>query len=199
MHLGPALYPFLADHPDLQLTLDLDDRRVDAAADGYDAVLRNGPIADSRLMAWRLAPSRRVLVASPAYLKDHGKPASIEDLEQHRGIFYTNRGVADWRFPSIGGTVIVRGKMGLGLNNGDMLRDAAIAGLGIALIPMFAVGAQVAAGELETIDIGVQPELEYIHIAHPDGRRPSVKLRALADHLRAAFGSPPYWDPAFSQ
>ncbi|MDW5313905.1 LysR family transcriptional regulator [Rhizobium sp. PL01] len=199
MHLGPALYPFLADHPELQLTLDLDDRRVDAAADGYDAVVRNGPIADSRLMAWRLAPSRRVLVASPAYLRDNGKPASIEDLEQHRGIFYTNRGVADWRFPSVGGTVIVRGKMGLGLNNGDMLRDAAIAGLGIALIPMFIVGAQVAAGELETIDIGVQPELEYIHIAHPEGRRPSVKLKALADHLRAAFGSPPYWDPAFSK
>ena len=199
MHLGPALYPFLAEHPNLQLTLDLDDRRVDAAADGYDAVVRNGPIADSRLMAWRLAPSRRVLVASPAYLRENGKPASIEELEQHRGIFYTNRGVADWRFPSIGGTVIVRGKMGLGLNNGDMLRDAAIAGLGIALIPMFIVGAEVAAGKLETIDIGVQPELEYIHIAHPDGRRPSVKLRALADHLRAAFGSPPYWDPAFSK
>jgi len=199
MHLGPALYPFLADHPDLQLTLDLDDRRVDAAADGYDAVVRNGPIADSRLMAWRLAPSRRVLVASPAYLRDNGKPASIEELEQHRGIFYTNRGAADWRFPSIGGTVIVRGKVGLGLNNGDMLRDAAIAGLGIALIPMFIVGAEVAAGKLETIDIGVQPELEFIHIAHPDGRRPSVKLRAVADHLRAAFGSPPYWDPAFSK
>ncbi len=198
MHLGPALYPFLTAHPDVQLTLDLDDRRVDAAADGYDAVVRNGPIADSRLMAWRLAPSRRVLVASPAYLRDNGKPASIEELEQHRGIFYTNRGVADWRFPSIGGTVIVRGKMGLGLNNGDMLRDAAIAGLGIALIPMFIVGADVAAGKLETIDIGVQPELEYIHIAHPEGRRPSVKLRAIADHLRAAFGSPPYWDPAFS-
>lgn len=199
MHLGPALYPFLAQHPDLQLTLDLDDRRVDAAADGYDAVVRNGAIADSRLMAWRLAPSRRVLVASPAYLRDNGKPASIEELEQHRGIFYTNRGVADWRFPSVGGTVIVRGKMGLGLNNGDMLRDAAIAGIGIALIPMFIVGAAVAAGELETIEIGVQPELEYIHIAHPEGRRPSVKLRALADHLRAAFGSPPYWDPAFSK
>ncbi len=199
MHLGPALYPFLAEHPDLQLTLDLDDRRVDAAADGYDAVVRNGAIADSRLMAWRLAPSRRVLVASPAYLRDNGKPASIEELEQHRGIFYTNRGVADWRFPSVGGTVIVRGKMGLGLNNGDMLRDAAIAGIGIALIPMFIVGAAVAAGELETIEIGVQPELEYIHIAHPEGRRSSVKLRALADHLRAAFGSPPYWDPAFSK
>ncbi|WP_438748829.1 LysR family transcriptional regulator [Pararhizobium sp. O133] len=197
MHLGPALYPFLADHPNLQLTLDLDDRRVDAAADGYDAVVRNGPIADSRLMAWRLAPSRRVLVASPAYLREHGRPASIEDLEQHKGIFYTNRGVADWRFPTSAGTVLVRGRMGFGVNNGDMLRDAAVSGLGIALVPMFVVGEAIASGQLETIDIGVQPELEYIHIAHPDGRRPSVKLRAMADHLRKAFGTPPYWDPTF--
>lgn len=197
MHLGPALYPFLADHPNLQLTLDLDDRRVDAAADGYDAVVRNGPIADSRLMAWRLAPSRRVLVASPAYLREHGRPESIEDLEQHKGIFYTNRGIADWRFPTSAGTVLVRGRMGFGVNNGDMLRDAAISGLGIALVPMFVVGEAIAAGQLETIDIGVQPELEYIHIAHPDGRKPSVKLRALADHLRSAFGTPPYWDPTF--
>ncbi|CAN7521947.1 LysR family transcriptional regulator [Pararhizobium sp. LjRoot238] len=199
MHLGPALYPFLTAHPKLHLTLDLDDRRVDAAADGYDAVVRNGPIADSRLMAWRLAPSRRVLVASPAYIRENGKPGSIEELERHRGIFYTNRGVADWRFPTPAGTVLVRGQMGFGVNNGDMIRDAAVAGLGIALVPMFAVGEAVEAGKLETIDIGVQPELEYIHIAHPEGRRPSVKLRALADHLRAAFGTPPYWDPALSK
>src|SRR5690349_11950054 len=65
LHLGPALYPFLRRHPKLELTLDLDDRRVDAAADGYDAVVRHGPIADSRLTVWRLAPSRRVLVAAP--------------------------------------------------------------------------------------------------------------------------------------
>ena len=68
MHLGPAIYPFLARHPGIELTLDLDDRRVDAAAEGYDAVVRHGPLADSRLVAWRLAPSRRVLVASPDYL-----------------------------------------------------------------------------------------------------------------------------------
>ncbi len=195
MHLGPALYDFLAEHPDLQLTLDMDDRRVDAAADGYDAVVRNGPIADSRLMAWRLAPSRRVLVAAPNYLERNGTPASIEDLERHRGIFYSNRGIADWRFPSPAGTILVRGRMGLSLNNGDMLRDAAIAGLGIALVPMFVVGSAVAEGQLREIDIGLKPELEYIHIVHPDGRRPSAKLRAIADHLRKKFGSPPYWDP----
>lgn len=68
MHLGPALYPFLAEHPEIELTLDIDDRRVDAASDGYDAIIRNGPIADSRLVARKLARSRRLLCASPDYL-----------------------------------------------------------------------------------------------------------------------------------
>jgi DNA-binding transcriptional LysR family regulator len=200
LHLGPALYPFLAAHPEIELTLDLDDRRVDASSGGFDAVVRHGPIFDSRLMAWKLAPSRRVLVASPAYLERQGAPKSIEELAGHRGIFYTNRGVADWRFPrvtgSIGGNdaIVVHGKLALGINNGDMIRDAAIAGLGIALLPMFIAGAAVKAGELAVIDIGMQPEPEFIFIAHPDGRNPSAKLRALADHLRKAFGAPPYWD-----
>src|SRR5260370_9885982 len=66
MHLGPAIYPFIAKHARIELTLDLDDRRMDASAGGYDAEVRHGPIAVSRLMAWRLAPSRRVIVAAPA-------------------------------------------------------------------------------------------------------------------------------------
>ena len=74
MHLGPALYPFLAANPGIALALDLDDRRVDVAAEGYDAVIRHGPIEDSRLVAMRLASSRRCLVASPNYLARHGTP-----------------------------------------------------------------------------------------------------------------------------
>ena len=71
-------------------------------------MVRNGPIVDSRLMAWKLAASRRVLVASPAYLERHGVPGSVEELDGHRGLFYTNRGVADWRFPLPDGTVMTR-------------------------------------------------------------------------------------------
>lgn len=194
LHLGPALYSFLKRHPKIEMTLDLDDRRVDVGASGYDAVIRHGPIADSRLMAWKLAPSRRVLVASPAYVAEHDKPASVEALAGHRGIFYTNRGTADWRFVADDGdTITVRGRLGMALNNGDMIRDAAIAGLGIALLPMFIAGEALRSGELLPIDIGVQPAEEFIYIAHADGRRPSAKLRALADHLRTAFGDPPYW------
>jgi DNA-binding transcriptional LysR family regulator len=194
MHLGPALYPFLAAHPQIELTLDLDDRRVDAAAAGYDAVVRHGPIADSRLMVWRLASSRRVLVASPSYLARHGTPGSLAELAGHRGIFYTNRGAADWRFPGPEGAVTVRARVGLRVNNGDMIRDAAIAGLGIALLPIFVVGASLGARKLKLVEIGAAAEEEAIFMAHPEGRRPSAKVKAVADHLRAAFGSPPYWD-----
>jgi DNA-binding transcriptional LysR family regulator len=195
LHLGPALYPFLLQNPALQVSLDMDDRRVDVSSAGYDAVVRNGPILDSRLMAWKLAPSRRLLVASADYLQEHGTPRSAAELEAHRGIFYTNRGVADWRFIGKQGVSIVRAKIGLRVNNGDMIRDAAVAGVGIALLPTFIAGPAIKDSSLTVIDVGMKPEEEFIYIAHPEGRRPSAKLRALADHLRKAFGSPPYWDP----
>lgn len=194
MHLGPALYPFLAEHPEIALTLDIDDRRVDAASEGYDAIIRNGPIADSRLVAWKLAPSRRMLVASPAYLAKAGIPRTLADLQEHRGLFYTNRGVADWRFQTVDGTEVVRAHLSMGMNNGDMLRDAAIAGLGIALLPAFIAGPAIREGSLAEIDVGDKPEPEFIYMAHPEGRNPSAKLRAIADHLRKAFGDPPYWE-----
>ncbi len=194
-HLGPALYPFLAQHPEIELTLDLDDRRVDAASEGYDAIVRHGVIADSRLVVWKLARSRRLLVAAPDYLDRHGTPASLAELEGHRGIFYTNRGAADWRFEGPGGATVLRARLALGMNNGDMLHDAAVAGLGIALLPAFIAGPAVREGQLNEIDVGLSPEPEFIYMAHPEGRRASTKLRAIAQHLKEAFGDPPYWDP----
>ncbi len=194
MHLGPALYPFLTRHPDMELTLDIDDRRVDILAGGYDAIIRHGPIVDSRLVAWTLAPSRRLLVAASGYLAAHGRPRTLADLGDHRGIFYTFRGVADWRFEGAEGAVIVRARQALVMNNGDMIRDAAISGLGIALLPSFIVGQAIRDGRLVEIDVGHRPETEFIYMAHPEGRNPSRKLRAIADHLRQAFGDPPYWD-----
>jgi DNA-binding transcriptional LysR family regulator len=194
LHLGPALFPFLARHPKLEMTLELEDRRVDAAADGFDAVIRHGPIEDSRLVAWRLAASRRLLVASPEYLARAGVPTSIEQLQKHRGIFYMNRGVADWRFIGPEGAVNVRARVALRVNNGDMMRDAAVAGLGIAHLPTFIAGAAIKAGALRVVDVGLAAGEEHIFLAHPEGRRSSAKLRAFADWLREAIGDPPYWE-----
>ncbi|MBS7544500.1 LysR family transcriptional regulator [Ancylobacter oerskovii] len=195
LHLGPALYPFLARHPQIELTLDLDDRVIDAHSEGHDGVVRHGPLRDSRLVAWRLAPSRRVLVASPDYLARHGSPTSLAELDRHRAIFYTGRGVADWRFLTRSGAVQLRATPALRVNNGELMRDAAEAGLGIALLPLFISGPPLKAGTLQRIEIDAAPEPEFIYIAHPEGRRPTAKLRALADWLRRCFGDPPYWEP----
>lgn len=194
MHLGPALYPFLAKHPGIALTLELDDRRVDAAADGFDAVVRHGPIEDSRLVAWPLAPSRRLLVASSDYLERQGCPRSLEDLADHRAIHYLNRGISDWRFLGSKADEFARPTVGLRVNNGDMMRDAALAGLGLALLPTFIVGADLKAGRLKAVDIGRRAAEEAIYVAHPEGRKASAKLRELVSALRQAFGDPPYWD-----
>lgn len=194
MHLGPALYPFLAKHPNISLTLELDDRRVDVSADGFDAVIRHGTIEDSRLVAWTLATSQRCLVASPEYLKRNGQPTSLTDLEQHRAVYYLNRGVADWRFLNVRSDEFVRPATALRVNNGDMMLDATLAGLGLALLPTFIVGAALKAGSLVNVVVGQAAAQEFVYVAHAEGRRASAKLRALVDCLREAFGDPPYWD-----
>jgi DNA-binding transcriptional LysR family regulator len=198
LHLGPALYPFLHDNPGVELTLVLEDRFVDVAADGYDAVVRHGPIRDNRLIAKRLAPSRRVLVASPAYLAAHGEPRSLADLEGQSAILYTNRD-ADWRFTGPQGSTVIRPRRSLRLNNGLIMRDAALAGLGITLLTTFMVYPELASGALRVVEVGIEPEGAEIHIAYPTDRGPSAKVRALTACLRRAFGDPPYWDVDLKQ
>lgn len=193
LHLGPALYPFLQRNPGIELTLDLDDRFVDVEAAGYDAVIRHGPIRDGWLIAVRIAPSRRVLVASPAYLDANGAPRSVAELEQHRGIVYTNRST-DWRFAGAAGDLVVHPQRALRVNNGLVMRDAALAGMGLAVLPTFIVHAELKAGTLVAVDVGAPPEPAEIHLAWPKGHEPSAKLRALIEHLRSAFGNPPYWE-----
>jgi len=195
LHLGRMLYQFLVDNPAIELSLDLDDRFVDVAAGGFDAVVRHGPIRDSRLIAKRLASSRRVLIASPRYLAEHGQPSSFLDLEGRSAILYTNRD-ADWRFAGPAGVSVVRPRKCLRVNNGLMQRDAAVAGLGITLLPTFMIHTELASGALQLIDLGMQTEGAELYIAYAAGRCESAKVRALTEHLRHAFGDPPYWERA---
>ncbi|MET3709764.1 DNA-binding transcriptional LysR family regulator [Sphingomonas trueperi] len=193
LHLGSALYGFLTKHPGIELTLDLDDRFVDVAADGYDAVLRHGPIADARIVAKRLATTRRILVASPGYLERQGRPISAGDLEGHFAILYSNRD-ADWRFAGPTGWTVVRPRRNFRVNNGLIMRDAALAGLGITLLPTFFVYEQVQAGSLVHIDIAAEAEGAELFLCYPLSRSAPAKVAALLDWLRHAFGNPPYWD-----
>lgn len=193
LHLGPALFPFLERHPGIALTLDLDDRFVDVEADGYDAVIRHAPVRDSWMVAIRIAASRRMLLASPDYLAANGVPRAVTELEQHRAILYTNR-IADWRFTGPNGDVIVHPQRVLRVNNGLVMRDAAVAGLGITLLPGFMVQEELKSGALQVVDVGQAPEAAELHLAYPKAQPPSAALRALIEHLRQVFGNPPYWE-----
>jgi DNA-binding transcriptional LysR family regulator len=196
LHLGRALFGFLARHPQIELTLELDDRFVKMSEEGYDAVIRHGPVDDRRVIAKRLAVSRRLLVASPEYLARAGEPASLRDLEQHKGIVYSVRGNADWRFRTGRKYATVSPAVALRVNNGLLMRDAAIAGLGIALLPTFLLDVPVRERTLRVLDVGAEGEGATVHIAYPEHLRTSGKIRALTAWLREAFGEPAYWDNA---
>lgn len=193
LHLGPALARFLKDHPDIELSLELDDAFVDAATGGFDAVLRHGAIGDGRLIARRLAASRRLLVAAPEYLAAHGVPASLTDLEAHRGILYANR-TGDWRFATGHGWTVVRARPALRVNNGLVMRDAALAGLGLALLPTFFVHEELRSGALVEVNPGWPAEGAELFLTYPRDHGASAKIRALGDCLRRTFGDPPYWE-----
>jgi DNA-binding transcriptional LysR family regulator len=194
LHLGQALFRFLARHPGIELTLELDDRFVDLQGEGYDAIIRHGPVHDDRIIVKRLSTSRRVLVASSAYLNRFGNPTSLQDLGQHRGIIYGNRGAADWRFRVGRKWVIARPQVALRVNNGFLMRDAAAAGLGIALLATFLLETPLKKRMLKVLDIGAEAEGATIYIAYPEHLRASGKIRALTTWLRQSVGDPAYWD-----
>lgn len=193
LHLGPALSSFLRDYPEIAVSLELDDGFVDATSGGFDAVLRHGAVGDGRLIARRLARSRRLLVASPDYLERVGTPSSLAQLERHRGILYANRS-GDWRFATATGWSVIRPKPALRVNNGLVMRDAAAAGLGIALLPSFFVHDALANGALKEIDIGLEAEGAELFLAYPKDHGAAARIRALGDSLRRSFGDPPYWE-----
>ena len=194
LHLGSALFEFIARHPAIELTLDLEDRFVDLLDGGYDAVVRHGPVNGKRVIVKPLATSTRLLVASPAYLERWGRPASLEELKQHKGIMYGNRGGSDWRFRAGRRFMTVQPRTALRLNNGLMMREAALRGLGIALLPTFFLEATRKERTLRVIDIGAEAEGATLYIAYPEHLRASAKIRALTTWLQGAFGDAPYWE-----
>lgn len=199
LHLGAALFGFLAKHPAIDVTLDLEDRFVNLLSEGYDAAIRHGPVEDKRFIVKHLATSRRLLVASPAYLKRHGRPAAVAELAQHRGVIYSQRGAADWRLRVGRKFATVHPHTALRVNNGLLMRDAAVAGLGIALLPTFFLPAVLKERKLKVLDVGAEAEGATIFIAYPERLRTSAKILALTQWLRTALGDPPYWDAAIAQ
>ncbi len=199
-HLAPALADFMAAHPRVELDLSFEDRTVDLLGGGYDIAVRIGTLPDSSLVARRLAAVRATVVGSPAYLDARGRPAHPRDLAGHDGLFYSNLGPSEeWRFAVTGRTERVRPIPRLRSNNGEMLREAACAGLGLAILPSFIVGETIASGKLEIVLPGFPLSESALFAVMPPGRATTARVRALVDFLVARFGPEPSWDPCWGR
>lgn len=193
LHLGPILYDFMDRHPDIRVTADFDDR-ISELGSSFDALVRIAPAELPKLATERLTISRRTLVAAPSYLDRHGRPATVADLPQHKAIHYMDRGPDDWSFRAEIERVVARVEPRLRVTSCYAMRDAAIAGLGIAWLPTFHSHQAIRDGKLTMLDIGVDPDVTPITIAFQHGPVTSAKLSALIAHLKLALGDPPYWD-----
>lgn len=186
IRLLPLLRAFQGAHPGLAIDLRLSDAFADLAAEGIDAAIRIGRLADSALVARRIGTTGMVLAAAPAYLARHGRPERVEDLARHLCIRDTNmRGRDGWPL-SVGGEmrhVAVSG--GFLVNSARMVRDLCLAGDGIAFGPDYVLGEEIGAGRLERVLPEVQGPSLDIHAVHPGGRKMSRRLRAFLDFLAA--------------
>ena len=198
LHLAPAMPEFLDRYPELTVDLALNDRFVDVVEEGYDMAIRITRLKDSSLIARKLAPARRIVCASPRYLAQHGRPQTVADLAQHQCLIYTYAERSDmWSLADRSGQrhhVQVKGTFSV--NSGDALKAAAVEGLGIALLPTFLVGREVADRRLDNVFPDVIDDFGGIYAIYPHNRHLTPKVRALVDFLAACFGSTPEWDRA---
>jgi len=193
-HLAPALAEFAGLHPQVELDIEFEDRNVDLAAGGYDLAVRIGNLADSSLVARRIAPVRKHAIASPAYLEAHGRPERPADLAGHGALVYGNE---QWRFRVGGRWETARLRPRLRSNNGDMLLAAARAGLGICLLPSFIAAPAIEDGSVEVLLLDFPLEEGALHAVMPPGRAVTARVRALVDFLVGRFGPEPAWDPCW--
>ena len=195
-YISPLLPEFLGRHPRLKLSIDLSDQMRDLVREGFDLAIRVGDLHDSTLVAKRIARSQRVLCASPAYLKRRGVPKTPEDLTAHDCLPLSRDGSGVlWRLRDPGGKeVAVRVRGPLESNLGEVLRDAAVAGLGIALQSTWHVCEDLRAGRLQLVLPRYSPPESGIYAVMPQRRLVLPRARAFADFLAERFGDPPIWE-----
>jgi DNA-binding transcriptional LysR family regulator len=198
LYLSHLFARFMHDHPGVDLILDLDDRKTDIAGGGYDMGIRIGQMTDTSLIGRRICAVRRVVCCSPSYAEAKGVPSTVRELTNHVCLTYGNiLSTAHWLFqPRNPGDdpVPVQVPYRLVANNGEVQRDAAIAGVGLLLIPSFMIVDALRAGTLTVVPLDLEPSGLECFLLYPRQRHPPGALRALMDFLLREIGDPPVWE-----
>lgn len=196
MHLGPAISEFLQAHPEITFDLDFNDRQVDILTEGFDLAIRIASLPDSSLIARRLAPIQAIMCASPSYLARMGEPQSPEELIHHRCLAYNLiSNFENWNLYNTEGQLIrIKIAPYLKASNGEFLRDAAVAGSGIILMPTFIVYKEIERGALIPLLTQYTSSQLSTYALYPQTRHLSQRVRAFVDFLIQRFEGAPYWD-----
>lgn len=197
LHLAPLLSAFAETYPEISLELGLNERVVDLVQEGWDVAIRIGQLKDSSLVATRLAPCRMTVCAAQAYLDAFSQPRKVAELAAHNCLVYTlsnDIGPKQWTFGQRR-EVQVRVSGNVSASSGEALRIAALSGLGIAYLPTFIVGPDIAAGRLIALELD-HPTIELggIHAVYPSNRATPAKLKAFLEFLSGRFSPVPPWD-----
>jgi DNA-binding transcriptional LysR family regulator len=196
--IGPIIAAFLQRYPEVQLELVCTDRVVDLVEERFDVGIRAGVLGDSSLIARSLGQAPRFLVASPGYLKKRGRPRAPEDLAQHDCmLFGANRERTRLRLEAGSRSLELDVPVRLLVNDTDMLHAAAVAGLGIALVPIFRCSSDLEQRRLERVLPEWNAPLTPIQAVYPSTRHLSPKVKSFVDHVQAAL-TPSPWEAAGS-
>ena len=194
-HVAPPVPRFVADHPDLTVSLDLSDRLVDLVNEGFDCAVRVGDLPDSSLISVRLADNRRLCVASPAYLSSHGRPQRPADIARHECLTLSSEAsqTRGWAFTVDGQLTHVRAASRFDCSDGQVLHDWCRAGLGLAWRSWWEVEADVQAGLLVSVldEFAAPPNGIYAVFAQRKHR--PLRLSLWVDFLQATYREPGYW------
>jgi DNA-binding transcriptional LysR family regulator len=189
MQLGPAIAGFMQLYPDLQIQLVLSDEHVDPVQDGLDVTLRIAELESSSLIARKLMPIDRVICASPGYLQEHGTPEHPADLRNHVCLTYGYLSTGNqWKLTGEDGDHWINPRWTLCANNAEVLRDAAVAGRGIAVLPVFIAEAALKRGDLRSILVAYKTPPLTLYAIYPPTRHLAVKVRLFIDYLVQRFG-----------
>ena len=187
MHLSPLVASFLREHADVRFDMELSDRTVDVVGEGFDMAIRIGALPDSTLIAQKLVDVRMVVCCSPGYVRRRGAPVVPADLARHSCLLYGHGGVVSWDFVVDGVSKGVEVNGPLRANNGELIRDAAVAGLGIVRLPDFIVADAVGSGLLVTVLEEFLPSAATVYAVYPQHRQSSVSIRVFVEFLRESL------------
>lgn len=182
-HVAPLISAFQQQNPDITLQIETNDRFVDLIGEGFDMALRIGVLADSSLIARQLGTLQMVICASPCYLQQYGTPTDPAMLAEHRCLLYGREGQQGWTLQVEGAARLYPVSGPVLSNNGEVIREAAEAGLGLALLPRFIMQQGIAAGRLIPVLSSVTPAGLALNALYPQHRQHSPVIRALLSYI----------------